>query len=166
MIYLGFGSNIGDRLLNIHKAYDYLTYIGEIIKKSPVYENSALLYNPNDSPQPDYLNSVVSFLTPLNPYSLLFEIKEIEKYIGPRSLKKWGERTIDIDILLYNDLILNEENLKIPHQEIANRIFVLKPLYDIAGNIIIFNYYEKKYVNILTLLKNFNINQLRLYAKE
>ncbi len=137
MIYLGFGSNLGDRISNIHKAYEYLSYFGEIVERSPVYESRAMLYPGDKEEQGDYLNSVVSFETDLSPHALLHEIKSVEAKIGIRNKKKWSARYLDIDILLYHDVILSCDNLILPHPEITKRAFVLKPLSDIAADIII-----------------------------
>lgn len=135
MIYLALGSNLGNRLENIHKAYKYLSYTGEIVKKSPVYESKALTLPGDNEKQPDFLNSVIEFETDLNVTALLFEIKAIENKIGKRSGNKWKPRHIDIDILFYHDVVRNEDDLSIPHPEIRKRSFVLKPLIDVAGNI-------------------------------
>ncbi len=135
MIYLGLGSNLGNRLENIHKAYEYLTYSGEIEKKSPVYESEALTLPDDTEAQNRYLNSVIEFDTDLTIHALLYEIKSIEKAIGTRFERKWGPRYMDIDILIYHKVIISDENITIPHPEMRKRAFVLKPLIDIAGPI-------------------------------
>jgi len=121
MIFLGFGSNLGDRINNIYKGYELVSTIGKILKKSSVYESKALKLPDDKEQQNDYLNSVISFSTDIDPMSLLKKLKEIEEKVGTRKKKKWAPRMLDIDIILFNNLVINEENLIIPHPEIMKR---------------------------------------------
>lgn len=146
--YIGIGSNLGDRLLNINKSVRYLDSNKRItVKKvSHIYETF-----PQGGPkiQPKYLNAVAKIKTSLSPLDLLEQIKIIEKKLKRNTAVRWGPRTIDLDILFYNDLIFINDKLVIPHPLLHKRIFVLKPLCDIAADFI-HPLYEKK---VKTLLK-------------
>lgn len=130
-IWLGLGSNVGNRLSHIHKAIDSLQQHLSHIQQAPVYESAAQDY----TEQNDFLNTVVTGQTTLSPIELLKQIMIIEKNGGRKrntQIPK-GPRTIDIDILLWEDSIIEthtEENapLYIPHPSMAKRLFVLKPL--------------------------------------
>ena len=132
---LGIGSNLGDRLINIEKSIRYLKSNHRIrVKKiSRLYESLAK-GGPNG--QPKYLNAAVKIKTSLSPSDLLEQIKIIEKKLKRNTTVPWGPRIIDLDILFYNDLVYISNRLIIPHPLLHKRIFVLKPLSDIAPNII------------------------------
>lgn len=107
---------------------------GVFIKQnSSVYETEPL----GDICQRKFLNMVSMIETEIPPHILLKRLMEIEKRLGRKRLRKWGPRTIDIDILLYSNLVIKDETLTIPHPEIKNRAFVLIPLKDIAPGLII-----------------------------
>jgi 2-amino-4-hydroxy-6-hydroxymethyldihydropteridine diphosphokinase len=129
--YLAIGSNLGNRIANIKKSLRYLEEAKRIHidKISPIYESL-----PQGGPknQPKYLNLTVKIKTTLTPLDLLREIKIIEKKLKRKNSIHWGPRTIDLDILFYDDLILMSKVLSIPHLLLHKRIFVLKPLSDIA----------------------------------
>src|SRR5690606_22693622 len=101
--------------------------IGVIKEKSSVYETNAW----GNENQPDFLNIVVSVETVLDPYELLEQIHNIELKLGRNRLQHWGQRTIDIDILFYDQMVINIDNLTIPHSFIQDRMFVLEPLNEI-----------------------------------
>ena len=82
--------------------------------------------------QNDFLNACLKLRTLLTPYELLDELHKIEQQAGRERIRRWGPRTLDLDILFYDDLILGDPNLCIPHVDLANREFVLKPLAEIA----------------------------------
>jgi 2-amino-4-hydroxy-6-hydroxymethyldihydropteridine diphosphokinase len=103
-----------------------------VLKTSDVYET--LPYGKKE--QPDFLNAVISLDTDKDPLRLFQYIKDAEKQVGRTPSEKWGEREIDIDILFYEDEIIDNDTLTIPHKGIAYRDFVLKPLSDIAPNLI------------------------------
>ena len=126
--YLSLGSNLKNKADNIFKATSFIeNKIGPIIKSSKLYTTEPWgVKNQNK-----FINQVLSIETSLSPLDLLNECKNIEKKMGRISSRRWGERLIDIDILYYNDLILNFKKLSIPHPEIANRKFILIPLNDI-----------------------------------
>jgi 2-amino-4-hydroxy-6-hydroxymethyldihydropteridine diphosphokinase len=130
---LSLGSNLGDRYENIIQAVASLHQdIGEIIRISSIYETAA--WGLQD--QPAFLNMVVEIHTQYSPTEVLNKINIIEKRIGRIRYEKWGSRIIDIDILFYNDIVIKQEQLTIPHQNMANRRFVLEPLAEIAEGFI------------------------------
>lgn len=127
------GSNLGDRVSVLTKAISLLeSKAGQISKKSYIYETGA--WGIED--QPAFLNQVVIIDTFLKPHDLLRVINKLEEDLGRVRHKKWGERLIDIDILYYDNLVLNTPNLIIPHPEIANRAFTLVPLVEIAADLV------------------------------
>lgn len=127
--FLLLGSNQGDRLAYLTAACQYLqNTVGLLIHKSAVYETAA--WGVED--QAAFLNQVIQVSTTLDPTELLTQINLIEKELGRVREVKWGTRVIDIDILYYNDLILQTNNLIIPHPELQNRRFTLVPLTEIA----------------------------------
>ena len=128
-IYLGLGTNLGDREEHLENALILIEKkIGPILKKSTIHETKAW----GNINQPDFLNMVIRIDTGLSPKELLKYCLEIENKLGRVRTEKWGERIIDIDILYYNDLIINEKYLTIPHPYIFDRDFVLNPLKEIA----------------------------------
>lgn len=128
-IYIALGSNLGDRLKNIERACHLMESSNiKILKASPIYLTKP--YGFVD--QPDFFNCVVEVQTRLSPFQLLDTLLEIERAMGRVRERKWGPRTIDLDIILYGNLVLKTEKLTIPHYDLVNRQFVLRPLLDIA----------------------------------
>lgn len=128
--YLSIGSNLGNRYLNLQKALLLLTKkVGIIQKTSFIYENGAVGFN-----GADFLNACILLETSLSPSELLTQLKDIELSFGRKKNTDEGyaSRSIDLDILYFDDLILNGAGLSIPHPRMAERNFVLKPLADIA----------------------------------
>ncbi len=137
-VYLGLGSNLGDRRQQITDARQLLRKHAQIeeTQTSQLFETDPV--GPV-KPQPRYINAVVEITTTLTVQNLLREIHAIERLLNrDRSADaiRWGPRTIDIDILLYSDLILDESELTIPHPRMHERLFVLKPLSEIAPDAI------------------------------
>ena len=132
-VFLGLGSNLGDRERYLDTAVDELAKDDAItvIKVSTYIETEP--YGPVD--QPDFMNGVCEIETYLEPEELLDIIHDIEAEAGRERIVHWGPRTLDIDILLFDDIIMNTENLTIPHVEMHKREFVLKPLVEIAPNV-------------------------------
>ena len=131
--YLLLGSNMGDRMSNINSAIQKIGLIcGEIIQISALYETAAWGYTDQDS----FLNQVVVLNSSMHPTQLMLHLLEIEKEIGRKRDFKYGPRTIDIDILMYDKEIINNSILTIPHPELTNRRFALIPLEEVAGEII------------------------------
>jgi len=127
LVYLSLGSNLGDRKENIERAIKELSKLGKVLKISRFYETKPYGY----FDQPDFLNSALLMETELGPEVLLEKLKEIERNMGRKDSGKWRERIIDIDIIFYDDLIVDSPNLKIPHPEMQFREFVLRPLSEI-----------------------------------
>ena len=128
--YLGLGSNMGDRKNYIDIALDRLgsDKCNKIISISDIIETKPVGY----TDQQDFLNACVCIKTLYEPLELLAIIHDIEAEAGRERKLHWGPRTLDIDILLYDDLIYSDESLTIPHPEMTKREFVLKPLSEIA----------------------------------
>lgn len=132
-VYLQLGSNIGDRLDNLEQSIKIITErIGNVLEKSSVYESTPW----GVENQRNFLNQVIFVKSNFDPYTILDLVLQIEKDMGRIRIEKWGERIIDIDILFIDDLIIESENLCIPHEFIAKRKFVLQPMCEIAPGFI------------------------------
>ena len=132
-VYLQLGSNIGDRLDNLDQSIKIITErIGNVLEKSSVYESTPW----GVENQRNFLNQVIFVKSNFDPYTILDLVLQIEKDMGRIRIEKWGERIIDIDILFIDDLIIESENLCIPHEFIAKRKFVLQPMCEIASGFI------------------------------
>lgn len=129
--YLGLGSNIGDRAHQLQQAIriiDQYQYI-DVTSISPIYETEPVGY----TNQPQFLNLCIEIETTLNPQELLKRCLETEEALHRVRKIRWGPRTLDVDILLYGNEIIEEDNLIIPHPRMTERAFVLIPLNDIAS---------------------------------
>jgi 2-amino-4-hydroxy-6-hydroxymethyldihydropteridine diphosphokinase len=135
MIFIGLGSNLGDRKQQLESAIRELESGGDIrvVKRSSVYETEP--FGVKD--QPDFLNMVIAVETELSPEALLEECLKAEDRLGRVRRRYWGERTIDIDLLAYNQEVRRTPRLRIPHMYLPMRRFVLMPLAEIAGDEII-----------------------------
>ena len=132
-VFLQLGSNISDRIIHLENAIKIIkNEIGDIITKSKIYESAPW----GITNQKKFLNQIIKITTELNENILLDKILEIEKKLGWIRVKKWGERCIDIDILFYNDAIIETKNLSVPHKLLHKRMFVLLPLSNIAPKMI------------------------------
>ena len=127
-VFLAFGTNLGDRLANLRGALAALSQDITVLARSPIYETPAWGYED----QPPFLNMVVKAETALPPAALLARIKHVEVELGRTPSFHWGPRLIDIDILFYDDLVLETAQLVIPHPRLHERAFVLVPLNDLA----------------------------------
>lgn len=123
-VYLGIGSNLGNKIENIRESIRYLRKISKIVKISPVYKTEPVGYKNQDW----FLNCVVEIETKLPPLKLLSFLKTIEKKLKRKRTIRHGPRTIDIDILLYGNDIIKTKNLIVPHARMHRRLFVLEPL--------------------------------------
>lgn len=132
IIYLALGSNLGNRLANLKQAVAALSPQMEVKAKSHVYETPPWGYED----QPKFLNQVIKVKTYLEPEPLLKHIKRLEVTLGRKASFPNGPRLIDIDILFYDDLILNTASLAIPHPRLHERGFVLLPLMDIDPDLV------------------------------
>jgi 2-amino-4-hydroxy-6-hydroxymethyldihydropteridine diphosphokinase len=133
-VYFGLGTNLGNRKVNLRKAIEMIgEHIGKVLKSSSIYETAPWGFDSED----DFLNMVVLVETTLTPLELMKKIVTIESMLGrERNQDRYSSRIIDIDILLYDDLILNENGLKIPHPLMHERRFVLVPLNELAPELI------------------------------
>lgn len=104
----------------------------EVIKVSQWYLTKAITL-PNSSPQPDYINGCAILKTSLHPLSLLQALFGIEQFFGRERRERWGARTLDLDLLLYGDRVINLPDLELPHPRMGDRAFVLLPLAEIAS---------------------------------
>ena len=131
--YVALGSNLGDKEANLRKALELLEERGvEVVKTSSFICTEP--YGVTDQPQ--FLNGVCEVRTSLVPLALLHTLLEIEQEMGRVRLRHWGERNIDLDLLLYEDVVLDTEELKLPHPDMQNRDFVLLPLAEIAPELV------------------------------
>ncbi|MBA4348623.1 MAG: 2-amino-4-hydroxy-6-hydroxymethyldihydropteridine diphosphokinase [Thermodesulfovibrio sp.] len=129
IVHIGIGSNIGDRRANCMKAIKNIKNHDIDVKKiSSPYETKP--WGIKD--QPDFINMTVEAETSLSPEELLKVLKDIEKEMGREDSVRWGPRLIDLDILFYDDRVIDIENLRIPHPLLYKRDFVLLPLSEIA----------------------------------
>ena len=131
--FVAFGGNMGDPMTTLRKAIPLVTEsIGPVSELSSLYETKPLTLN--NTPQSNYLNAVFSVVTTLEPVDILRGLLSIEQALGrDRSLdKRWEPRTIDLDLLFVGDRVESSEFLTLPHPEIAQRDFVLRPLAEIA----------------------------------
>lgn len=127
------GGNLGDRAQLLQKAVESLqTEVGNLVLASSIYETSAW----GNQNQPNFLNQAVLFDTSLTALELLDKTQAIEISLGRTRDEHWGARTMDIDILFYNDEIIDTERLKIPHPLINMRKFVLLPLMEILPTLV------------------------------
>ncbi|HTP00286.1 MAG TPA: 2-amino-4-hydroxy-6-hydroxymethyldihydropteridine diphosphokinase [Anaerolineales bacterium] len=133
VVYVSLGTNLGDRLANLRSAVDALRSMPGmvVLAESGIYETPAWGYED----QPTFLNMAVKAETNLEPHALLTRLKELEKELGRTPTFHWGPRVIDMDILFYDDLLLNTPELVIPHPRLQDRAFVLVPLADIATDV-------------------------------
>lgn len=151
-VYIGLGSNEGDRELHLLRAVAELGKIPStrITALSPFYITEPV----GDVPQADFLNAVARLSTTLLPRQLLSEFQRIESEVFHRKRSiPGGPRPMDIDILLYNDLVLDAEELIIPHPRLHERRFVLQPLVDLAPDLV-HPLLHKKVTKLLSLLKS------------
>lgn len=127
-VYLGLGSNVGNRLANLRMALRLLTPLCRVEETSSLYETAPA----GVEDQPSFYNAVCRVTTGLEPRGLLRHVKGVESQIGRRPGVHWGPRPIDIDVLLYGDTVVEEPDLVVPHPRLAERGFVLAPLAELA----------------------------------
>jgi len=133
-IFLGLGSNVGDRGKYLRRAVDLLSgACGTFLRSSKVYETEPW----GNKRQSAFLNQVIEIKTHHQPRELLDYCQHVENTLHRRRYIRWGPRTIDIDILLYGDVILKEERLTIPHPELKIRRFVLVPLAELVPDLMV-----------------------------
>jgi 2-amino-4-hydroxy-6-hydroxymethyldihydropteridine diphosphokinase len=130
-VYLALGTNLGDRMANLAAARQALAPDVTVLAESPIYETPPW----GVADQPMFLNQVVAARTDLAPLGLLALLKRLETEMGRRPGVRYGPRLIDMDILFYDDHIIHEPGLDIPHLRVPERAFVLVPLADLAPDL-------------------------------
>ena len=132
-IFLLLGSNSGDRSRQLRMAIEFIVKeVGNSIAESKIYETAPW----GKMDQPHFLNQAIEIESPLSPKDVLVKVQSIEQRLGRTRLEKWGERSIDIDIIYFGDTIIDTPDLVIPHLHIAERKFVLIPLVEISPEFI------------------------------
>ena len=128
--YIGLGSNLGDSQQILTEAVHKLASLG-VVQVSKLYQSPPM--GPQD--QPNYLNAAVQLITDLAPLALLDELQRFEQESGRVRLRHWGERTLDLDLLIYGEEQIQNERLTVPHVGVLERDFVLRPLLDLDENL-------------------------------
>ena len=165
--YIGLGSNLHQPLMQLTQAIQTLLKHKqiELVRTSSFYQSEALILEGSPE-QPDYINAVVCVKTELSPMQLLHELAKIENVQGRIRVEKWSARTLDLDILLYDDKIILTPQLIVPHPQMLKRNFVIYPLYEInpelhiPGKKTLKEYYlqlDNKGLKKLELAKEFTI---------
>jgi 2-amino-4-hydroxy-6-hydroxymethyldihydropteridine diphosphokinase len=133
--YIGIGSNLANPIVQVRQAFQALASLPLTccVARSPLYRSAPL----GPPGQPDYINAVAALVTRLAPEALLQALQNIEQVHGRVRTLRWGPRTLDLDILLYGNLVQNMPYLVIPHPHLQERAFVLYPLQDIAPALVI-----------------------------
>ncbi len=149
-IILSIGSNVGNRQQNIENSLKELSRISYIKKVSSIYDSEALLFEE----QENFFNLVVEVEYKKNPQNLLTDIKTIEKLIGRKETFRYGPRVIDIDIIFFNNIEVQDKELTIPHYDWQNRRFVIEPLSELFNDFKLLDYK----INDQKLLKVGTIN--------
>jgi len=136
-VYLGLGTNLGDKEQNLHQAIDKIQErVGKILSLSAFYNSAPWGYISDNM----FVNAVVCISTTFSPQEVLNITQEIEKELGRKEKSidaSYSDRVIDIDILLYDSVILSTDNLTIPHPLMIKRLFVMDPLAEIAPDMVI-----------------------------
>jgi len=160
--YIGLGSNLNQPLQQLNMAREKIAALAEItlLQSSSIYQSEALTLD--GEPQNDYLNAVLEIQTTLQPEQLLDALQQLENEQGRVRDKRWGARTLDLDIILYGDQQIKTSRLNVPHIEMQNRNFVLLPLAQIApqikipGKKTLKKLLEKNSGQVLQKVKEFN----------
>lgn len=148
-VYLALGSNMGDRMANLEAAIEALPPEVRVVERSPVYDTDPKYV----VDQPRFLNMVVGAETELDASALLGHLKKIEKSLGRTAGKRYGPRPIDLDIVFFGDEKIDRPELTVPHPRLSERAFVLRPLADIAPDLI-HPVTGRSIVEMLDLLEN------------
>lgn len=132
MAYIGMGANLGDRLATLNEAVERISTLGLVRSVSSVYETDPVGF----ADQPAFLNAAISLQTPLAPGDLMTNLLRIERDLGRVRIFPNAPRTIDLDILLYDDAVIEAAGVTVPHPRLHERAFVLVPVADIAPNVV------------------------------
>jgi 2-amino-4-hydroxy-6-hydroxymethyldihydropteridine diphosphokinase len=130
--YLAIGGNLGDRVGNLRRAVAMLPPEVTLVAASPLYETAPAYV----VDQPRFVNGALKVETGLDPRALLKKLKDIEQAVGRQSGLRYGPRIVDLDILFLDDMVLVESELEVPHPRLTERLFVLRPLADIAPDLL------------------------------
>jgi 2-amino-4-hydroxy-6-hydroxymethyldihydropteridine diphosphokinase len=132
--FIGLGSNLGDREALIRAALEEMTRIPGtvLVRASSLYDTEPV----GDAEQPNFLNAVAELDTDLEPRQLLWNLQLIERRLGRVRTQRWGPRTIDLDLLLQGDEVIEEPDLRVPHPELIRRSFVLVPLVELDPTVV------------------------------
>ena len=127
--YIGLGANLGEREAQIRLALDDLARLpsSRLVRASSLYDSEPV----GEPDQPNFLNAVAELETELTARQLLWNLLLIERRLGRTRTRRWGPRTIDLDLLLYGPLVIDEPDLQVPHPELTRRSFVLVPLVEL-----------------------------------
>jgi 2-amino-4-hydroxy-6-hydroxymethyldihydropteridine diphosphokinase len=131
-VFIALGTNLGDRQANLQEAKEALSPCIEIVNESSIYQTEPWGY----ADQPDFYNQVIEVSTSLEPLELLATLKGIENNMGREKSFRNAPRIIDLDILLYGQHVIHENNLHIPHPDLHERAFVLVPMAEIAPELV------------------------------
>ncbi len=134
IVYVGLGSNLGDRETQIRLALGDLARLPatRMLRASSLYDSEPI----GVAEQPRFLNAAAELDTGLTARQLLWNLLLIERRLGRVRAQKWGPRTIDLDLLLFGDLVIDEPDLKLPHPELVRRSFVLVPLVELDPSLV------------------------------
>lgn len=132
-VYVALGSNLNDPLNQLKQAVKALQEFAINLEVSPFYGSKPV--GPQD--QPDYVNAVAKFETNLTALELLDKLQHIENQQGRVRLRRWGERTLDLDLILYGNEQIQNERLTVPHIEMKNREFVIVPIFDLSPELVL-----------------------------
>ncbi|HGO5824092.1 TPA: 2-amino-4-hydroxy-6-hydroxymethyldihydropteridine diphosphokinase [Mannheimia haemolytica] len=132
-VYIALGSNLDNPLEQLKQAVEKLKKFANEFEISPFYGSKPV--GPQD--QPDYVNAVAKFSTDLSPTALLDKLQSIENEQGRVRVRRWGERTLDLDIILYGNQQIQTERLNVPHIEMKNREFVIVPMFDLTPDLVL-----------------------------
>ncbi len=132
--FIGLGSNLGERETTVREALEQISQLTDttLVRVSSLYDSEAM--GPEE--QPDFVNAVAQVETGLSARQLLWNLLLIEKRLGRARSQKWGPRTIDLDLLLFGDQVIDDDDLSVPHPEITRRSFVLAPLAELEPGLI------------------------------
>ncbi|WP_082235803.1 2-amino-4-hydroxy-6-hydroxymethyldihydropteridine diphosphokinase [Halobacillus massiliensis] len=160
--YIALGSNLDDRLEYLTEAIHFLDSHEniEVLRQSEIYETAPVGY----TDQNDFLNMVLEIRTALLPIELLDYCQFIEQELGRKRVIKWGPRTIDLDILVYNQENMKDERLTIPHPHLQERAFVLVPLAELAPDLYITSVQNKAGV-LLNRLPEEEVKSVRIWKE-
>ena len=151
-VYVQLGSNLGDRENFIYNAVKQISdLVGGVIKQSKIYESAPWRVEG----QGNYLNQIIQLTTSLSANETILALLNIENDLGRVRVEKWGERLIDIDIIFFNNEIIETPDLCVPHKHMHQRNFVLVPLNEIASDFI----HPKYNKSVFQLLKESNDNE-------